>query len=151
MAERLLQLVIGVFALALGSASLAQAPSLRDVLDRAEPVPPATPPSAESAALQRHLAGCWTIPGDVPRDVSYPVAVMFEINRAGFLTQPPQALNAEPIDADPLWSLVEASALAAVTACQPYEFLVEPEALSKIVIMEFDSMIAGESEGDPAP
>ncbi len=87
-------------------------------------------------ALRQKIESCWNIPAGVRDAEGLRVRLRFQMGRNGEVTGGPEVLNAL---AHPAFRAAAASAVRAVLACQPYDFLpVEKYEAWKDVILNFD-------------
>ncbi len=129
------------------------------LLNKVDETPKAPPPEAEETGSPRHgpadMAGtdaalsadlvdalrqkvesCWNVPAGVRDAEGLRVRIRFQMSPEGLVTGGPEVLNAM---AHPAFDAAARSAVRAVLACQPYDFL-PPERYEawKDIILNFD-------------
>ena len=87
-------------------------------------------------ALRQKIESCWNIPAGVRDAQNLRVRIRFQMGEDGMVTGGPEVLNFMP---HPAFGAAAQSAVRAVLACQPYDFLpIEKYAAWKDVILNFD-------------
>ena len=94
----------------------------------------------EEAALKQAFVRCWQEPSAVPNRERLIVRVRVRLNRNGTLNGAPVVLNDGEIDrsGNRFWQTARINAVAAVTACAPYDFLPDQLILDAIDEGGFD-------------